>query len=108
MSPLDFIDYLLRLIKETENEASNHRVELLKSSIEEYVKNNTVEECTPICRLRLSTRARRCLENRDIKTVEELTRKSERQLIIGRQLGPKTMQEIKDALASMGLTLREE
>ncbi len=39
MSPLDFIDYLLRLIKETENEASNHRVELLKTSIEEYLKD---------------------------------------------------------------------
>jgi hypothetical protein len=39
MSPLDFIDYLLRLIKETENDASNYMVELLKSNIEEYLND---------------------------------------------------------------------
>ena len=39
MSPLDFIDFLLRVIKETENEASNHRVELIRTMIEEYLND---------------------------------------------------------------------
>ena len=37
-TPLEFIEYLLRLIKQTENKASNYRVELLKTTIEEYLE----------------------------------------------------------------------
>ena len=37
-TPLEFIEYLLRLINQTENKASNYRVELLKTTIEEYLE----------------------------------------------------------------------
>lgn len=59
----------------------------------------------PIRKLGLSTRAQYCIENGCIKTIGTLTRKTEEQLLCYRNLGRRSLNEIKDKLSQLGLNL---
>ncbi|MCI5519082.1 MAG: DNA-directed RNA polymerase subunit alpha [Treponema sp.] len=59
----------------------------------------TVEE------LELSVRSSNCLKNANIRTVGELTKKTEDDIAKTRNFGKKSLQEIKEKLQSWGLTL---
>lgn len=61
----------------------------------------TVEE------LDLSVRSYNCLKRAGINTVEELTRKTEEDMMKVRNLGKKSLQEVKEKLAELGLSLRK-
>ncbi len=61
----------------------------------------TIEE------LDMSVRSYNCLKRAGINTVEELTRKSEEDMMKVRNLGKKSLQEVKEKLAALGLSLRE-
>ncbi len=61
----------------------------------------TIEE------LDLSVRSYNCLKRAGINTVEELTRKTEEDMMKVRNLGKKSLQEVKDKLGVLGLALRE-
>lgn len=58
-----------------------------------------------ISALNLSTRAENCLRMLGIETIDELCKVTEPELKGGSNLGKKTLTEIKDALASHGLSL---
>lgn len=60
---------------------------------------------TPINELEISLRVRNCLLNAGIKTISELIQKTETQLLRTKNLGHKTLAEIKGVLAEMGLGL---
>ncbi len=62
----------------------------------------TVEE------LDLSVRSFNCLKRANINTVEELTNKSEQDMMKVRNLGKKSLDEVRNKLAELGLSLREE
>ena len=62
----------------------------------------TVEE------LDLSVRSFNCLKRANINTVEELTNKSEQDMMKVRNLGKKSLDEVRNKLAELGLGLREE
>ncbi|MFH0962791.1 MAG: DNA-directed RNA polymerase subunit alpha C-terminal domain-containing protein [Planctomycetota bacterium] len=62
----------------------------------------------PIADLELSVRARRCMEHLSVNTVEELLRKSERELLDCKNFGQTSMNEVKQKLVSLGLSLRPE
>jgi DNA-directed RNA polymerase subunit alpha len=61
----------------------------------------------PVDQLNLSVRTMNCLRRGGIITVGELTTKSERDLLTLRNFGQKSLNEIKDKLLEMGLSLKE-
>ncbi|BAS29061.1 DNA-directed RNA polymerase subunit alpha [Limnochorda pilosa] len=60
----------------------------------------------PIEELDLSVRSYNCLKRAGINTVEDLTRKTEEDMMKVRNLGKKSLQEVKEKLADLGLSLR--
>lgn len=61
----------------------------------------TIEE------LDLSVRSYNCLKRAGINTVEELTRRTEEDMMKVRNLGKKSLQEVREKLAALSLSLRE-
>ncbi|MFO7310890.1 MAG: DNA-directed RNA polymerase subunit alpha [Bacillota bacterium] len=57
--------------------------------------------------LELSVRSYNCLKRAGINTVEELIRKTEADMLKVRNLGKKSLQEVKEKLAALGLSLRQ-
>ena len=55
--------------------------------------------------LELSVRSYNCLKNADIRTIRELVQKSESEMLRTKNFGRKSLSEIKELLASMGLSL---
>lgn len=62
----------------------------------------TIEE------LELSVRSFNCLKRAGINTVDQLTQKSEDDMMKVRNLGKKSLDEVKNKLAELGLSLRNE
>src|SRR5215216_3621253 len=55
--------------------------------------------------LELSVRAANCLKNANIKTIADLVQKSEMEMLKTKNFGKKSLNEIKEILAEMGLSL---
>ena len=73
-----------------ESEAESELKKLLNMSVNE---------------IELSVRAANCLNNANITTVGQLAMKSEAEMLKYRNFGKKSLNEIKDKLAELGLTL---
>ena len=58
----------------------------------------------PIEELDLSVRSANCLKNANIRTIRELVQKSEGEMLKTKNFGRKSLDEIKDVLASLGLS----
>ena len=65
-----------------------------------YTKDMAIEE------LELSVRSFNCLKRASINTVEELTQKTEEDMMKVRNLGMKSLVEVKNKLAELGLSLK--
>ncbi|MCH3977122.1 MAG: DNA-directed RNA polymerase subunit alpha [Bacilli bacterium] len=79
-------------------------INILKDPVEEEgnkFENMTIEE------LDLSVRSYNCLKRAGIQTVLELTQKSEEEMMKVRNLGKKSLKEVKDKLAEIGLSFRD-
>ena len=79
-------------------------VEIMVEKEEESINRlmeMTVEE------LDLSVRSYNCLKRAGINTVEELIRRTEEDMMKVRNLGKKSLQEVKEKLAELGLSLRK-
>src|SRR5207237_2058797 len=61
--------------------------------------NRSVEE------LELSVRSYNCLKNANIQTIGELVQKTEAEMLKTKNFGRKSLNEIKEILSSMGLSL---
>jgi DNA-directed RNA polymerase subunit alpha len=61
--------------------------------------NRSVDE------LELSVRSYNCLKNANIKTIGELVQKNEPEMLKTRNFGRKSLNEIKEILTNMGLSL---
>jgi DNA-directed RNA polymerase subunit alpha len=75
---------------------------LRHKEIPEFLNENlykSVEE------LELSVRSANCLKNANIKTIHELVQKTESEMLKTKNFGRKSLNEIKELLASMGLSL---
>ena len=59
----------------------------------------------PISELELSVRSANCLKDANIKIISELVRRSESEMLGFRNFGKKSLTEIKELLAGMGLSL---
>lgn len=68
----------------------------------EKVLEMTIEE------LDLSVRSYNCLKRAGINSVQELTAKTEEEMMKVRNLGRKSLEEVQEKLAELGLSLRQE
>ncbi len=67
---------------------------------DEGLRNKTVDD------LQLSVRARKCLQKLNLRTIGELTHKTEAELLGCKNFGVTSLNEIKKALMNLGLSLR--
>lgn len=84
----------------------------MPSVIDETADKSAEEDVTPptsmsIDDMDLSVRSNNCLRRAGINTVEELIQKSEEDMMKVRNLGRKSLDEVKKKLADMGLSLRK-
>ena len=80
-------------VKEEENQENKELLEKLK---------------LPVSELELSVRSGNCLREAKIKTLGELVGRSEQEMLQYRNFGKKSLQEIKEIIKSMGLSLGME
>ncbi|MEW5979707.1 MAG: DNA-directed RNA polymerase subunit alpha [Acidobacteriota bacterium] len=107
ITPQDAIGYAAKLIKdhmsifinfEEQPEPKEEVVERGQEVVNEHL-SRSVEE------LELSVRSYNCLKNANIKTIGELVQKTESEMLKTKNFGRKSLNEIKEILASMGLGL---
>ena len=107
--PDDAIAYAAKILKEQLTIFVN-----FDESEEEDVRYSDEEDTKPslnenlfktVDSLELSVRAANCLENANIKFIGELVTKSEGDMLKTKNFGRKSLNEIKDILAEMGLSL---
>jgi DNA-directed RNA polymerase subunit alpha len=60
----------------------------------------------PIDDLQLSVRSRKCLQKLDIRTLDDLTRRTDAELLGCKNFGVTSLNEIKKAIGNLGLSLR--
>src|SRR5262245_44160669 len=95
-------DHLTIFINIEEDEISEETpVELSEADREVWWEklNKSVDE------LELSVRSYNCLKNANIRTIGELVQKTEAEMLKTKNFGRKSLNEIKEILASMGLSL---
>jgi DNA-directed RNA polymerase subunit alpha len=106
ISPADAIGQAAKLVKdhmaifinfEEVAEQTEEPAERALSQMNE-VLNRSVEE------LELSVRSYKCLKNANIQTIGDLVQKSEAEMLRTKNFGRKSLNEIKEILASLGLT----
>ena len=105
--PQDAIAYAAKILKdhlsiyinfEEEPEGEGVAVDEEKAQVLEHL-NRSVDE------LELSVRSANCLKNSNIRYIYELVQKTEAEMLKTKNFGRKSLNEIKEILAGMGLTL---
>ncbi|MCO0832558.1 DNA-directed RNA polymerase subunit alpha [Fructobacillus sp. W13] len=76
--------------------------------VESEAPVNAAADAAPIEDLDLSVRSYNCLKRAGINTIEELTDRSEADMMKVRNLGRKSLDEIQEKLTEMGLGFRQE
>jgi len=107
LGPADAVALASKLIKdhlaifinfEETEESGEKEVDKEREKLNENL-NRSVEE------LELSVRSYNCLKNAEIRTIRELVLKSEAEMLKTKNFGRKSLNEIKEILAEMGLSL---
>jgi DNA-directed RNA polymerase subunit alpha len=73
---------------------------------QELAEENQSIQAKPVDDMQLSVRAKKCLQKLNIKTIGELTSKSEAELLGIKNFGVTSLNEIKKVLSDYGLSLR--
>ncbi len=105
--PEDAVAYAAKILKDQLSIFINFEEEaepVLAPAAEDQAKLNenlfkSVDE------LELSVRSANCLKNADIRTIGELVQKTEAEMLKTKNFGRKSLNEIKEILAEMGLSL---
>ena len=107
ITPADSLGLAAKLVKDHMNIFINFEEEIEAESRSEEGRillrndnlNRSVEE------LELSVRSYNCLKNANIQTIGELVQKTEAEMLKTKNFGRKSLNEIKELLAEMGLSL---
>jgi DNA-directed RNA polymerase subunit alpha len=110
VSPRDAVGLAAKLMKdhlsifinlEDDDEGDSTPVEISEQDREQWYEklNKSVDE------MELSVRSYNCLKNANIRTIGELVQKTEVEMLKTKNFGRKSLNEIKEILASMGLSL---
>jgi len=87
--------------------AVNEKVNDMDSLMKEHVNENAIKTANmSIDDLDLTVRSYNCLKRAGISTVEELTQKTEEEMSRVRNLGKKSLKEVKEKLAELNLTFK--
>jgi DNA-directed RNA polymerase subunit alpha len=107
VSPADAVAYAAKIVKEQlaifinfDETEEPMAIEAPKS--EEKLNENLFRS---VDELELSVRSANCLQNANIKTIGDLVQKSEAEMLKTKNFGRKSLKEIKEILAEMGLAL---
>src|SRR5213079_683902 len=106
VSPADSIGLAAKLVKDHMNIFINFEEELESASSSEdkpEIKNENLNRSVE--ELELSVRSYNCLKNANIQTIGELVQKTEAEMLKTKNFGRKSLNEIKEILTSMGLSL---
>ena len=107
VSPQDSVGYAAKLLKDHMSifinfeEVPEQSEEVTERGLDKMneVLNRSVEE------LELSVRSYNCLKNANIQSIGELVQKTEAEMLRTKNFGRKSLNEIKEILANMGLSL---
>ncbi len=95
-------DHLNMFIELVENMASNDILVTRQEDKQQKVLEMSIND------LELSVRSTNCLKRSNILTVDDLVRKTDRELGKVRNLGQKSLEEVKNKLVELGLSLKSE
>jgi DNA-directed RNA polymerase subunit alpha len=107
VAPADAVAYAAKIVKEqlsifiNFDETEEPIEEAVPAQAEQLNENlfRSVDE------LELSVRSANCLQNANIKTIGDLVQKTEAEMLKTKNFGRKSLKEIKEILAEMGLSL---
>ena len=95
-------EHLTMFVNLTEEAQATQVMVEREETHQEKVLDKTIEE------LDLSVRSYNCLKRADIQTVKDLTERTEADMMKVRNLGTKSLDEIKLKLAELGVGFRQE
>lgn len=106
VKPDDALAYAAKILKDQLNVFINFEEESEAPSEEARVEPEFNEHLfRSVDELELSVRSANCLKNADIRYIGELVQKSESEMLKTKNFGRKSLNEIKEILAEMGLSL---
>ncbi|HEY6972393.1 MAG TPA: DNA-directed RNA polymerase subunit alpha [Candidatus Angelobacter sp.] len=106
VAPADALGLAAKLLKDHMTIFINFEEELETEAREEkgpQIRNENLNRSVE--ELELSVRSYNCLKNANIQTIGELVQKTEAEMLKTKNFGRKSLNEIKEILASMGLSL---
>jgi DNA-directed RNA polymerase subunit alpha len=108
VSPLDALSFAAKIIKEQMRIFINfEELEEMGGAEERLLEKPDFNEnlYRSVDELELSVRSANCLKNADIKYIGELVQKTEQEILLTKNFGRKSLNEIKEILSCMGLRL---
>ncbi|HLG20577.1 MAG TPA: DNA-directed RNA polymerase subunit alpha [Bdellovibrionota bacterium] len=107
VKPEDTVAYAAKILKEQLQVFINfEEVEASEESAMESPKSGVNENLLrKVDELELSVRSANCLQNADIRYIGELVQRSEAEMLKTKNFGRKSLNEIKEILSEMGLSL---
>src|SRR5262249_30271458 len=105
--PDDAVAYAAKILKEQLNLFINFEemAEPVEAPRDEAAEKHDENLWRTVGQLELSVRSANCLQNANIKYIGELVQKTEREMLKTKNFGRKSLKEIKELLAEMGLQL---
>ncbi len=109
ITPRDAVSNAAKLVREHLNifinleEAADQPAEALAEQPHGAVSNENLDKSVE--ELELSVRSYNCLKNANIRTIRELVQKTEAEMLKTKNFGRKSLNEIKEILQTMGLSL---
>ncbi|TFH30185.1 MAG: DNA-directed RNA polymerase subunit alpha [Deltaproteobacteria bacterium] len=105
--PADSLAYAAKILKDQLTVFINFDEEVEMPEEIAILEEGAINEnlYKPVEELELSVRAFNCLKNADIKFIGELVQRSEQEMLKTKNFGKKSLNEIKDVLHEMGLSL---
>ncbi len=107
ITPQDSVGLAAKLIKDHMNILINfeEQPEIGEEVAEGYQDSRLEHLDRSVEELELSVRSYNCLKNANIQTIRELVQKTESEMLKTKNFGRKSLNEIKDILSKMGLSL---
>jgi DNA-directed RNA polymerase subunit alpha len=107
VAPADAVAYAAKIVKEQLSifinfDEAEEPAEEIKPVEEQKLNENLFRS---VDELELSVRSANCLQNANIKTIGDLVQKTEAEMLKTKNFGRKSLKEIKEILAEMGLSL---
>jgi DNA-directed RNA polymerase subunit alpha len=104
--PEDALAYAAKILKDQLTIFINFEEEVEASDEEPHIEPEYNENLfRSVDELELSVRSANCLKNADIRYIGELVQKSEAEMLKTKNFGRKSLNEIKEILTEMGLSL---